>query len=668
MLAVVKNDRRRIMRLNTQSRQYLLKAIERIKQKLSQALEAGRGKEAAYTVPGLWLDPDGPVARRPVNPYRFFLDSIDGITGQPQEPLITGATHGEWSQHAVIYNILVRAATGFDHDGDGQISLAPIDEGWMETGTFLKAITLLPYIKRLGFNTVHLLPITAIGQDGNKGTLGSPYAIRNPYRLDPRLAEPALELDVEIEFAAFVEAAHQLGLRVVVEFVFRTASKDADWAAEHPEWFYWIRADVPDREPGSTREDVSLQEIAYGPPIFTPQELERIDEIVWQREQHDLIPPHAIYREMFTPPPERVEMIDGRWIGTCADGTRVRIPGAFADWPPDDPQPPWGDVTYLRLYDHADAFNYIAYNTVRMYDRRLARPERAVEPLWKRIVGILPHYQRTFGIDGVMIDMGHALPMELKRRMVDAARRIDPDFGFWDENFTIAQQSRDEGYNTVIGNFWWMAYRPEQLANEMLRTCAQAGYPIPFFAAPESHNTPRAAARPGGMDYAQLLWALGCLLPALPFCHAGFEMGETLPVNTGLDFLPEELPNYPAEKLPLFSQAAYGWESEPNLIDWIRRTLAVRADYADIITDSDPATFDLLEADNPKVWAVVRHREGRAVGIVFSLDWEAAQGFGVQLPTARHQLINLLGGEVLALEDGWLRVEFPPSHCAIVEL
>jgi hypothetical protein len=649
-----------------------------VRQKLTQALEAGKGEGISYAVPGLWLNPDGPPTRCSVNPYRFFLDSIEWIKGQSPEPLIAvpstadvpstdvsstlRASAGEWSQHAVIYNVLVRAATGFDHDGDGKVSLDPIDDGWMETGTFLKTIALLPTVKRLGFNTVHLLPITAIGQDGNKGTLGSPYAIQNPYRIDPRLAEPVLGLDVETEFAAFVEAAHHLGLRVVVEFVFRTASKDADWAAEHPEWFYWVRADVPDRAPGSAQED------AYGPPVFTPQELTQIKELVLHREHRDLIPPHAIYREMFTPPPQQVEMVDGRWIGTCADGTRARIPGAFADWPPDDPQPPWGDVTYLRLYDHVEGFNYIAYNTVRMYDRRLAKPENAVEPLWERIVGILPHYQRAFSIDGVMIDMGHALPMALKQRMVNATRQINPDFAFWDENFTIARQSRDEGYNAVIGNFWWMAYRPQQLVGEMLRTCAQTGYPIPFFAAPESHNTPRAAARPGGLAYARTMWALGCLLPALPFCHAGFEVGETLPVNTGLDFLPKELPDYPSEKLALFSEAAYGWENAPNLVDWIRRTLAIRARYADLITDSDPATCDLLATDNPHVWAVIRRQNERAIGIVFNLDWENAQPFSVQLPTARPHISDLLGDKDLVLKDGWLRTEFPPSHCAIVEL
>ena len=111
---------------------------------------------------------------------------------------------------------------------------------------------------------------------------------------------------------------------------------------------------------------------------------------------------------------------NGRYIGLSDGGKRVRIPGAFADWPPDDNQPPWNDVTYLRMYTHPD-FNYIGYNTIRMYDARLARPEHVNRPLWDRIVGIIPYYQREFNIDGVMIDMGHALPMALKAEMVKKA-------------------------------------------------------------------------------------------------------------------------------------------------------------------------------------------------------------------------------------------------------
>jgi hypothetical protein len=448
---------------------------------------------------------------------------------------------------------------------------------------------------------------------------------------------------------------------VVVEFVFRTASKDADWVAEHPEWFYWIEADIPNREAGEEEER------AYGAPVFSDAELERIRNQVERRDFGNLIPPHEVYRDMFSPPPDpdRIKLIDGSWIGTLEDGTRVRIPEAFADWPPDDPQPPWTDVTYLRMYDHPD-FNYIAYNTVRMYDARLARPENRVAPLWDRVIGILPYYQRHFGIDGVMIDMGHALPMPLKRRLVQTARETDPDFAFWDENFDITEQSREEGYDAVIGNYWWLAYRPRKLVHDMLSRCANSGYPIPFFTAPESHNTPRAAARAGGVPYARLLWALGCLLPALPFCHAGFELAETLPVNTGLDFQPEELSRYPAEKLPLFSEAAYGWGNDAHLVDWIRRVLDVRARHTELISDPDPATFDLVTSESPDVWAVIRRHGSRAVAVLFNLNRGKSRAFHIRLPTEEEELTDLLTEKTFALKEGGLEATFEPAECVIL--
>lgn len=635
-------------------------ALELVKQKLTEAVDTGYDEALNYYVPGLWVSQDGPAEPCQVVPGRFYLGQIEWIERQPTAPLPTGRPGGEWSRDSVIYNTLIRAATGYDHDQDGRVNLDSLGRGWLETGTFLKTIATLPLIRHMGFNTLHLLPVTAIGSDGRKGTLGSVYAIQNPYRLDPRLSEPILGLEPEQELKALIEAAHHLGLRVVLEFIFRTASKDADWAAEHPDWFYWIRADVPDR--GADEED----ETKYGAPIFSSEELERIKAQVSRGDSDNLMPPHAVYREMFVPPPkpENVQMIDGSWIGTLDDGTPVRIPGAFADWPPDDPQPPWTDVTYLRLYDHPD-FNYIAYNTVRMYDTALAQPGNRVTGLWDQIVGSLPHYQQTFGIDGVMIDMGHALPMPLKQRLVQTAREIDPGFAFWDENFSISRQSREEGYNAVIGNYWWLGYRPAQLVDDMLRTCAQEGYPLPFFAAPESHNTPRAAAREGGQSYAGMLWALGTLLPALPFCHAGLEVAETLPVNTGLDFDEEMLSDYPSDRLPLFSQASYSWNEGSHLVPWIRQTLRYRAEYAELITNPDPRTFDLVASSNSSVWAVVRHRSDQFLCIIFNLNWCEAETFSLQFPEHLTQLTDVLNDRVFSLRGGRWDGVVGPAACLL---
>ena len=297
-------------------------ALSRIVGRLGERIAAAVESEPQYSVPGLWRDPGGPHAAEIVSPEHFFLERLNRILRNPAgAPDANPAGPGEWSRYAVAYNLFVRAGAAWDHDGDGVIAVGPSADGWRETGTFLKAITLLPFIRSLGCNTVHLLPITAIGRDGNKGNLGSPFAIRDPYALDEGQSEPALGLGAEVEFAAFVEAAHLLGMRVVVEFVFRTAAKDSVWAAEHPEWFYWIRADIRDRLSGETSEDL------YGAPLFLPRELEEIYRQVSTGVYGEMLSPHHFYREMFLPPPrpEDVSMVDGRWAARARQSENRRI-------------------------------------------------------------------------------------------------------------------------------------------------------------------------------------------------------------------------------------------------------------------------------------------------------------------------------------------------------
>jgi glycosidase len=580
--------------------------------KVKDNLKIIRGGSSLYYIPDVWLPGNYQISHSQtiaVNPAEFFKNVLQYFRKHKNVD-IEKQKDGKWSTHAVIYNLFVRTTCAFDHDQNGSIDLPLNKEGWRETGTFMKAIALIPYMRSLGANTIHLLPITAIGSDGNKGTLGSPYAIKNPYRLDEKLNEPNCGLTTEEEFLLFVDAAHHLGMRVVVEFVFRTASKDADWITEHPEWFYWIKENVPDRASHSHDEN------AYGNPIFTKEELNRILSDVENGNLNDLIQPHTLYRDIFAEPPKQgaVKAEDGRLIGRLKDGTRVRIPGAFADWPPDDSQPPWGDVTYLRMYQHPD-FNYIAYNTIRMYDTRLAKSQNMVKELWEKIIEIIPYYQRSFGIDGVMIDMGHALPMELKSEMISRARSIDPDFAFWDENFSVDEKSVKEGYDAVIGYQWSDQHHPRKFQN-LLKRFTGEGYALPFFATPESHNTPRAAARDGGLIYSKYAWAVGCFLPAIPFIHSGFEIGETIPINTGLDFTRDELKKYPSDKLPLFSEYAYDWKRKDQIRDWITMICKIRRKYEKIIIDKSRESFKWIETGQNDVLCFLRQSMDEQVRLV----------------------------------------------------
>jgi len=510
-----------------------------------------------YHIPLLW---DNPIAESThtvkTNPFDYFLKKIEEIRnlGKYVKP--------QHTHQNIVYNMFVRYTAAFDHNNDGKVEAGLNAEGFRETGTFLKALALLPYIHSLGCDTIYLLPVTSIGKAGKKGNLGSPYAIADPYKLDENLSEPILELSLDAQFAAFVEAAHLAGMKVVVEFVFRTASIDSPLALEHPEWFYWIRDDVKNRngyknEPGS-----------YGPPWFDEATLETIKEKIEDKIFTRLPQPSKDFKALFTDTPVKVFRENGFIKGITKQGTKCKVPSAFADWPPDDNQPVWSDVTYLKMYDNKK-FNYIAYNTIRMYDTALAKRQYAVEALWKHIEGIIPYYQTQFDIDGVMIDMGHALPPLLLKRIIKKARAVKSDFIIWEENFTLSEESRLKGFNGTL--------------------------PVPFFLTPETHNTKRAAARTGATAFSQYAWGINTYLPGLLFIHSGFELGETRPVNTGLQFSKEEIDANPPAKLPLFSVSALNWNSGKNIINYMRITLKNRQNTGVI------KNFTVLKSLNPNV-------------------------------------------------------------------
>jgi glycosidase len=637
-------------------------ALDVLERTLRKKKHEHRGAKARYFVPGLWVSPSGRGKAIRVDPFGFYLGIVRKAKTK-RAPRPGKPTGGEWSSQAVIYNMFVRTTAAFDHDRSGKLDLPVNAFGFRETGTFLKAIAMLPYIKRIGANTIHLLPITAIGQDGNKGTLGSPYAIRNPYELDENLSEPLLGLDAKTEFKAFVEAAHRMGFRVVVEFVFRTAAKDGDWVKENPDWMYWIKESIPVRDPAHQDES------RYGSPLFTAAELEKIHKDIQDGRMDNLLPPHKMYREFFTLAPDKksVTMEDGRYVGRLADGMKVKIPGAFADWPPDDNQPPWGDVTYLKLYDHPD-FNYIGYNTIRMYDTRLTEPANINRPLWDKIVGIVPHYQREFGIDGVMIDMGHALPKELKAEMVATARKGNPDFAFWDENFSITERSREEGYNAVFGYLWVDEHHADRI-KKFIRRLSTEGFPIPFFATPENHNTPRAAARTGGTTYSRWAFVINCFLPGIPFIHSGYELAERYPINTGLDFTPEEIKKLPSERLPLFSEYGYNWTTREELSPFLKKVLALRMRHLAAVIDPSPESVRLLEPDDPSILAYARvpAKGGKSIAVISNADFRKIIPCKVPLGTAKNTLTDALTGKKYRAEHGAIVARLHPGQSLLVE-
>lgn len=100
-----------------------------------------------------------------------------------------------------------------------------------QEGTFQKVQERLDEIKTLGTDIVWLMPIHPIGTIARKGSLGSPYAIRDYRAVNPEFGT----LD---DFKSLVDAIHEKGMKCIIDVVYNHTSPDSVLSKEHPEWFY----------------------------------------------------------------------------------------------------------------------------------------------------------------------------------------------------------------------------------------------------------------------------------------------------------------------------------------------------------------------------------------------------------------------------------------------
>ncbi|MEZ5998053.1 MAG: alpha-amylase family glycosyl hydrolase [Hyphomonas sp.] len=118
--------------------------------------------------------------------------------------------HADWTKDAVIYQINTRQFT--------------------EEGTFAAAQRELPRLKELGVDILWLMPIHPIGEVNRKGSLGSPYSVKDYYGVNP-------EFGTVEDLKAFVDAAHAQGMHVILDWVANHTAWDNPLVTEHPDWY-----------------------------------------------------------------------------------------------------------------------------------------------------------------------------------------------------------------------------------------------------------------------------------------------------------------------------------------------------------------------------------------------------------------------------------------------
>ncbi len=104
------------------------------------------------------------------------------------------------------------------------------------SGTITEWGEKLKQIKAMGFNTVHLLPLTTLD------TSRSPYSAKDLFSVDPRYVTGGAGADGLAELDQFVETARSLEIRLCFDLVLNHVGVDSNIAKHAPEWI------VPDQK------------------------------------------------------------------------------------------------------------------------------------------------------------------------------------------------------------------------------------------------------------------------------------------------------------------------------------------------------------------------------------------------------------------------------------
>src|SRR6266550_2434528 len=106
----------------------------------------------------------------------------------------------DWVRDGVIYEIYPRA--------------------FSPQGNFNGITEHLDVLQDLGVNILWLMPIHPIGQEKKKGTIGSPYAVRDYYGINP-------DYGTKDDFKKLIAEAHRRGMKVIIDIVANHTSWDS---------------------------------------------------------------------------------------------------------------------------------------------------------------------------------------------------------------------------------------------------------------------------------------------------------------------------------------------------------------------------------------------------------------------------------------------------------
>jgi glycosidase len=163
-----------------------------------------------------------------------------GCSQPPErERVVEGVGEPVWVRDAVIYEIFV--------------------PDFSEEGTFRGVIDRLDALEQMGVTTLWLMPIHPIGEERRKGVLGSPYAIKDYFAVNP-------EYGTKEDFRALVDSVHARDMHIIIDYVANHTAWDHPWTTERPDWYTRTEAGsltVPVSPQGDTTDWTDVADLNY---------------------------------------------------------------------------------------------------------------------------------------------------------------------------------------------------------------------------------------------------------------------------------------------------------------------------------------------------------------------------------------------------------------------
>jgi alpha-amylase len=125
-------------------------------------------------------------------------------------PVVVNARLPDWALQSNIYEVNVRQYT--------------------KEGTFSAFAASLPRLKAMGVQILWFMPITPISVTDRKGKLGSYYAVQDYTAINPEFGNMQ-------DWKNLVAKAHEIGFKVITDWVPNHTGADNGWLTRHPDFY-----------------------------------------------------------------------------------------------------------------------------------------------------------------------------------------------------------------------------------------------------------------------------------------------------------------------------------------------------------------------------------------------------------------------------------------------